>query len=499
MSTIIGIDLGTTFSLAAGYDETGRPFIIPNRDNQSLTPSCVVIKPSGNLEVGEYARRQWATSPRSAAARFKRQMGTTANISLGGKNFTPTDLSTFVLKKVVQDTIERVGAISEAVVTIPANFAHEAREATMAAAKAAGLNVKYIINEPTAAAFYYAHKYGDRFSGTFAVYDLGGGTFDISIIRVTGQDVDVVATNGIPQLGGHDFDEALQRLVANKYERQTGKQFDPQVYTRNDAERSKIELSDQYKINIDVRREYLEINQLEFEEAISSLLAQTELLCEATLEDASLQPENINGIILVGGSTRIPAVQESVRKIFQKEPISVENVDEVVALGAALYAAYKSDRSKLLPAQRKSISQLKLNETTSKCFGTISVGYNQNRNQQIELNNILIAKGSKIPCSITESFYTLHNDQRAVNCTVTESVSPETDPRFVKIIWTGELALPSGRPAGQEIKVNFSYDENQIMKCSFLDVATGKQTEKNLSMADSAARVSSEIDRFLVE
>lgn len=499
MASVIGIDLGTSFSAVAIVDQTGRPKIIPNKDNEALTPSCVVQRSDGVMEVGEFARRQWGNAPETAAARFKRDMGTSTKFHISGKPFSPTQLSTFVLKKLVADTVGRIGPIQEAVITIPANFAHEAREATMAAAKGAGLNVKYIINEPTAAALYYAFKYGRELNGTFAVYDLGGGTFDISIIRVDGQDIDVIATNGLAKLGGDDFDVALQRLVQQKFRGSTGRELPLDEFTKNQAEAEKKSLSTRKQVTFKVGRQLMDVSRSEFEEAISSLVTQTEMLCEATLDEANLGPEDISAVLLAGGSTRIPFIQESVERVFKQQPSTTENVDEVVALGAALYSAYKADRSSLSAAQRTAVARMKVSESTSKCFGTIIASFDQIKNERSLQNSVLINKGDRIPCSVTESFYTVYEGQTGVNCQVTESTAPERDPRFVKVIWRGELSLPPGRPSDQEVKVTFSYDENQVMRCSFVDVGTGRTSEVDLSMAKARSVEASEVDKFLVE
>ena len=499
MSSFIGIDLGTTFSAVATIDETGRPSIVHNKDGENITPSCVVETSEGVMEVGEFARRQWGNAPDTAAARFKRDMGTSTKHTINGKEFTPTQLSTFVLRKLVSDTENALGVIGEVVVTIPANFAHEAREATMAAAKAAGLQVKHIVNEPTAAALYYAFKSGEELSGIYAVYDLGGGTFDISVIQVNGQDVDVLATNGLSRLGGDDFDKALQKIVQAKFKEQTGEDLEPDDFTINDAEEEKKALSKRKQVTIRVARQLIDIKRDEFEEDISSYITQTEMLCELTIDEAGIEVSDLKSVFLVGGSSRIPMVKESVKKIFQQEPNSTANVDEVVALGAALYAAYKGDHSNLSAVQKNAIQKIKVSESTGKCFGTISVGHDMARDQAKLENTILIRKGKKIPCSVTESFYTVHDGQEGVDCKVTESTSPETDPRFVRVIWEGELELPPGRPANQEVKVTFAYDENQIMKCSFVDVSTGREAKVDLSMTASNTEDSDEIDKFLVE
>lgn len=499
MAAVIGIDLGTSFSAVAVIDKTGRPQIVPNKDSNNLTPSCVVDVGNDVMVVGEFARKQWGNAPDTAAARFKRDMGTSVKYLINDKQFSPTQLSTLVLKKLYADAVLRLGPIAEAVVTIPANFAHEAREATLAAAKSAGLNINFIINEPTAAALYYAFKHNTELDGIYAVYDLGGGTFDISIINVVGYNVEVLATNGIAKLGGDEFDQALQNIVARKYKEQTGQTMSLEDYTKNDAEGDKKSLSLRKRVTSRVDRSLIDVRRDEFEEAISSFVTQIEMLCEATVEEAKLSFADIEGTLLVGGSTRIPMIHESVARLFGKPPITSENPDEVVALGAALYSAYKGDKSNLSAAQRATISRIAVTEKTSKCFGTFSVGFNSARNERAMVNSILIPKGAVIPCSVTEKFFTIAEGQTAVGCEVTKSTSPETDPRFVKVIWKGSLELPPGRPAQQEIKVTFAYDDNQVMKCSFEDVGTGRKREIDISHRTARAGDTSEIDQFLVE
>jgi molecular chaperone DnaK len=498
MAAFIGIDLGTTFSAVATLDDTGRPSIVHNSDGRNLTPSCVAEN-DGTIVVGEFARRTYGNTPDKAAARFKREMGSGRIWRVGQHEFSPTELSTFVLKKLLQDTTAAIGAIGQAVVTIPANFANEAREATMAAAKAAGLDVQFIINEPTAAALYYAFKSGEELHGNYAVYDLGGGTFDVSIIRVEGQNVDVLASNGVTKLGGDDFDEALISIVARKYKEATGEEMDRQDFSKNDAEQEKISLSQRQRTTIRVARHLIEINRADLEEAISSRVTQAEMLCEATLDEAGIQAGDIRTVFLAGGSTRIPLVKESIKRVFGQEPVSTVNVDEVVALGAALYAAYRGDQSKLSPVQKKAIQKIKVAESTTKCFGTLSMTYDSARGQPRLVNAILINKGDRIPCSVTKSFYTIHDGQVEVDCSITESTAPETDPKFVRVVWQGMLDLPANRPKEQEIRVTYSYDENQIMSCNFVDVSSGLEKAIDLSMSAADSINDSEIDKFLVE
>ncbi len=497
MAVFLGIDLGTTFSVVATLDETGRPTIVHNPDGVNITPSCVT-ETDGIIDVGEFARKTRDAAPERAASGFKRDMGTSAIHTINGRKFTPTQLSSFVLKKLGKDAAASLGQIGEVVVTIPANFANEAREATMSAAEAAGLNVKFIVNEPTAAALYYAFQGREKLSGNYAVYDLGGGTFDISIIRVDGHHVEVLATNGVAKLGGDDFDRSIIEIISKKYRAETGEDINPSDFTKNDAEEEKKSLSRRKMVTTRVGRCLIDLTRDELEEAITSRVTQAEMLCESTIDEAGLEASDIKAVFLAGGSTRIPIVKDSVARVFGQEPVSSVNVDEVVALGACLYAAFKGDQSSLSIVQRNAIESIKVGESTSKCFGTISISTNEARGEEVLTNSILIRKGDSIPCSVTESFYPVHDNQRAVNCQVTESTSPETDPRFVKIIWSGELPLPERRPAGQEIQVTFSYDENQVMKCSFVDVDSGTEKVIDLSMITSSED-ESEIEKFLVE
>lgn len=501
MGNFIGIDLGTTYSAVSTIDETGRPVIIHNDDGDNITASCVCEKADNEMEVGEFARRQWGNKPESAAARFKRDMGTSAKYSINGQEFTPTELSAFVLKKLKQCAEKKLGSpVSEAVVTIPANFADEARNATMAAAKAADLNVNYIINEPTAAALFYAFKEGTQLNGNYAVYDLGGGTFDISIIHVTGQEVEVRATNGVHKLGGDDFDIEIQKIVREKYQELSGENLEEHDFTRNDSEEQKKDLSKARSVMVRVAGKNLTITREEFEEAISPLIAQTEMLCEATAEEAGLQLKDLSGVFLVGGSTRVPMVKDSVKKIFEQEPIGTANVDEIVALGAALYAAYKGNPENLSVVQKTAIEKMQITEITGKYYGTTVLDQDSKRGSRELVNTVVIEKGEKIPVSVTEMFYTVHEGQTAVSCDVTESSAKETNPRFVNVIWEGKLGpLPEGRPEGQEIEVVFSYDVNQMMQCSFTDVASGLKQKVELHPAEAKKSSESLVEKFTVE
>jgi len=496
MAHYIGIDLGTTYSAVAFVDPTGRPQIVNNDRDRNITPS-VIAKYNDELVIGEFARRHWGNDEKKGAARFKRDMGTSIHHEIDGQKYSATELSAAILKTLKKNTEDRIGPIEEAVVTIPANFSHEARDATMEAARLAGLKIKHIINEPTAAALYYAFESEGELSGTCVVFDLGGGTFDVSIIRVLGQDIEVLASNGLHKLGGADFDHAIWKLVAEKYLAETGKTLTNDEFSMNDAESVKIALSERKRTTVEIEREFIDISRIEFEESISTLIAQIEMMCESTLEEAEIEVDEITNVFFAGGSTRTPAIIELAEKIFKMEPISSINVDEVVALGAALYAAHKSDGKNLTEIQKKAMDQVKVSEVTNSYFGTITIGYSESKGHSM-MNSILIRKGEKIPCEVKEVFFTSHDGQESIKCSVTESKAAESDPRFVKIVHEEKLALPPGRPEGQEIEVTYSYDINQMIKASFKDVASGKETEISISVSGKT-KTSSEIDKFLVE
>tara|TARA_X000000950_G_C13912118_1_gene659359 strand:- start:2585 stop:4090 length:1506 start_codon:yes stop_codon:yes gene_type:complete len=501
MSKIVGIDLGTTFSALSYIDDAGRPVVVYNDDGQNITPSCVHEIEKNTFVVGESARKEWGVSKKAAAARFKRDMGTTKTYKINNHEFSPTDLSTFVLKKLKQDSEKEIGKIAEASVTIPANFGHDAREATLLAAKNAGLNVKYIIDEPTAAALYYAYKEGKSLSGHYVVYDLGGGTFDVSVIKVKNQNIEIVASEGVSKLGGYDFDTELKKLVAKKFKEKTSQVLKDDEYNENDAENDKKSLSKRDKVRVSVGKTNIEITRVEFEESISSLIAQTEMLCETVLDNAKIKVQDIKAVFFAGGSTRIPAIVNSVKKIFKKEPISTVNVDEVVALGASLYAAFKNDGSLLTSTQKESVSKLSVDECTHNYFGTYMQTNDEETGQILLVNDVIIPRGKKIPVSITKDYYTPLNDMESITCRVTESKEEEKDIKFVKLIWEGQLEFNSKRPAGTKISVTFSFTENKTMNCEFLDEETSVKKEIDLSFDSLHEQKNTveDIDKFLVE
>lgn len=501
MASIVGIDLGTSYSVLASIDEAGRPYVVRDDEGHNLVPSCVcLMNPDDKIvEVGEEAMRQWGIpGATNVVARFKRDMGTSKTYLLGDKEYSPIELSAFILKKLVNISQKYLGPISKAVVTVPANFANEAREGTMAAARMAGLDIEYIINEPTAAALYYAYRSGQELNGYYAVYDLGGGTFDISIIRAEGQNIEVLCSNGVQKLGGDDFDEALLKLVQKKYKDLVGTDLDLFHYNKTQAEEDKRSLSRKETIKVYANRNVIAVTRKEFEEAISSKIAQAEMLCEAVLDEAGITPDQIEKVFLAGGSTRVPIVMQSLMRVFGQDPQTDANVDEVVALGASLYAAYRTEKEDLNPAQRIVVESIALQEVTAMNYGTVVYDESSTYQPNKTINDIIIKRNEQIPCSVTKSYYTVAKNQTGVLCRVTECLNDERDLRFTNTVFEEELELPGGRPAGMEVKVTYEYTVNQTMYCTFMDIASGRTKKAFLSFA-SETRNDCDIDEFIVE
>ena len=474
MAAVVGIDLGATDSGVALWDDLGRPVMVMDPNGRAFVPSCVALV-DGDLRVGEAARRKIFLEETKGATRFKRDMETQKRHPIGGHVVTPTQLSTEVLRHLKEYTEQAVGPIGNAVVTIPANFNDLGRRSTMEAAHAAGLPVEHIINEPTAAALYYAHT--GIADGKYAVYSLGGSTFDFSIVAIKEKSVEVIGSHGVKRLGGLDFDERLQQLLLRKYISKTGKELAEQYIWKalnlQIVEQAKRSLSERHSVEVFCVGDILEVTREEFEKAIEDLVLQAQLCCEGVMDEIGQDPRHLDGVLLVGGSTRMPCVGESVRKIFSYAPIVRANVDQVVALGASIYAGYRADPTVLTAVQAGATAGMEFKEITNKYFGTNALY--QAPSGDLELvNSILIEAGTKIPCEVTQRYWTQSEGQRAVSCMMTESDRAEASLGMVTTLEKRVLPLPPGRPAGQEIRVTYRYDENQVLHGDFEDVETGE-------------------------
>jgi len=479
-ANIIGIDLGTTTTLVARFNEAGKPEITNNVDGNPITPSVVQVEDSGAVVIGAEAKKFLGTGTPGVFAEFKREMGNKdKSWPAGGRNVTPVELSALLLKKVVADYAEQFGQPQSVVITWPANYRNEQREATKDAAKRAGLNVEYFIEEPTAAALYYATD--TSLDGKYLVYDFGGGTFDVTLIEAHGNSIDVLYQDGVQQLGGKDLDNALLKIIGEKFRAKTGDEFDAVDcnFDKLAIESNKHTLSSRPSVSIRlVSAKHgpiaIDVSRDEFEAGISHLVSQAEMACENVLrcgkDDPSehVKKSDIKEIFMAGGTSRVPAMQASVERLFGKKP-KVKNPDQAIAMGAAIYAAHKASNGTLNVLQARAVADVDVGLIAPHFFGTSVLSEDGSG----LFNDTVITKGTKLPCREERTYYTVSDNQMNVECDVTQSAIEERSPEFVSTIWEGSLKVPGGRPAGQPIKVIYAYDLNGTMQCSFEDVKTG--------------------------
>jgi len=497
MANIVGIDLGTTYSVIARLDEHGTPLVVSNKEGSHLTPSIVEFTGKNSSCVGSEAKKALLIAGKAKVKNFafdaKRHIRTMDEKvwECYGKKYTATSVSALILKYLKESYNKQYGEIDAVVITVPANFKNEAREATMKAAKLAGLKVEHLIDEPTAAMFSYAFHSGKKLNGNYAIYDLGGGTFDVSIVRVKGKDFKILSKEGIADLGGRDFDKDLQTLIEKKFKKETGKKLEKGEININIEETKKtLSVKKKVDINLSVRGKGVadfQITRKEFEEVISGDVMQTQIQCELALDDCGLKNKDLKEEILVGGSTRIPYVEKTVSDIFGMNAVLCGNPDEAVGLGAAIYSAYKTDPKKLNASQKKSVSDVKIQEITPSAFGTSALLSSPlDKNQEVLLNSIIIEKGEPRPCSKMKKYYTMVDNQIELDLDVTEADDNDAiDLDWVHFLWKGTMKLPGGRPAGREVQVTFSFDENGIMHCSFEDMESGRKDEIDLDNNNS--------------
>ena len=519
MNSIIGIDLGTTFSAIAKLNDNGMAEIIPV-DGERIMASCVYAPRAdeGSLKVGAEARNMLGHEPESVVKRFKRDIGTDKVYPLRqGLELTPVSASAAILRKLTQEASRVLGPIHEVVITVPANFAERQRKATIEAGEQAGLKVTNIINEPTAAILAYATQ--KSVNGTVMIYDLGGGTFDVTIAKVNGSEIECLTSEGDSELGGMDFDQKIAEIIDQKHAEQHGRTLREALNLDGeedelkstawqgllrDAEECKKTLSKMTTAPFSFFQSpdgplRTEITRQEFERAISSLIARTEMRVETALDKLNLRPEDINEVLLVGGSSRVPAVKSSLKRIFGREPSEGVNLDEAVALGAAIYAGLRTDQRSLKPMQREKLAEVAVTDVANHYYGTFAMQFDDERGEVEQRVSIIIPKNTPLPCSRTETFYTSSENQRFVRCEVTQSASEETDPDFVNMIADIKLGpLPQGRPRSQPIEITYSYDINQTMRCKFLDVNSGMKNEIDLHPDDKISPTTSVPD-FRIE
>ena len=471
MSKIIGIDLGTTNSCVAVI-ENGEPVVIPNAEGSRTTPSVVAFTKDGERLVGQVAKRQAVTNPDRTIISIKRDMGTDRRINIDGKQYTPQEISAMILSKLKQDAEAYLGEkVTEAVITVPAYFSDSQRQATKDAGRIAGLDVKRIVNEPTAASLAYGMDKED--AHTILVYDLGGGTFDVSILEVGDGVFEVKSTNGNTRLGGDDFDQRIIDYLASEFKKDTGIDLkaDRMALQRlkEAAEKAKIELSGVLSTNINLpfitadatgpKHLDITLTRAKFDDLTRDLVEATMEPMRNALRDAGMTASEVGRVILVGGSTRIPAVQEAVRKMTGKEPYRNINPDECVAVGAAIQAGI------LNPAEKDFGRDMVLLDVTPLSLGIETLGGVFTR---------LIERNTTIPTKKSQVFSTAADGQTSVEIHVLQgeremAAGNKTLGRFQL---TGIAPAPRGVP---QIEVTFNIDSNGIVSVSAKDLGTGKE------------------------
>lgn len=492
MSTIAGIDLGTTFSAISILNSIGKPEILPNSDGERITPSAIFFDEENPdiIRVGiEAINSRYINSKRSVRW-VKRHMGdNNYSVEIDGKKWTAVELSSLILKKLKQDASVEHGQIKDVVISVPAHFDEVRRKATMDAGKLAGLNVIGIVNEPVAAALYYAST--QTVSGKIMVYDLGGGTFDVTIMNVEGNNINIICSQGNHELGGIDFDRRIYEKIVECYKAQYKDNLinsdEDHAKYEDEAEDIKKTLSRReiakkmiYSSSGNLR---FEMTREEYEKSILDLLDQADMLIDIALEEANLSAKDIDKVLLVGGSTRMPVVQQRLKDKFGFAPEISVNVDECVALGAAIHAGLTlmtQDSTKVSAGIAGGLSSINLKDVCNHSYGTLCAPIDRETGQRIIANRVILSKNTALPCQATQMFYTMEENQSEIEIIITQG--EDADPRFINKIAHKKLKLPKNRPAKCPIRVTYSYDLNQRMHCSFEDIESGKKLEVDLTL-----------------